>query len=132
MKTIQKISMLAFALVIGFTAFSQEEGKVKMDPAEKFQKMDADDNGLVSVDEYFAHKEAKWAEKEEAMTDEHKEKIRIHFAEWDTNKDGSLDMEEFSVMYKKKKMKHKMKMKEGDMEHKMKRKQSDSEMEPMN
>lgn len=111
-----KLSCFVFLMCVGFSVSAQD--RVMSEQSKKFEMLDTNQNGLVSADEIIAHKEAKWAEKGKTVTDDHKEKFRIQFAEFDANKDGGLDEAEFSTLMKKKEMKHqKLKEKKKDKDY---------------
>lgn len=68
-----------------------KKGKGKGDPAEMFKKLDKDNNGSISKEEYMA---SPMAQKDTAKAEE-------SFGKRDKNGDGSLSLEEFAPKKKK-------------------------------
>ncbi|NBR48224.1 EF-hand domain-containing protein [bacterium] len=70
--------------LLGANPVRAQDGAKKKDPAKKYEKLDTDKNGSVSLDEFKASK------KDPA-------KAESVFNAKDTNKDGALSLEEFSA-----------------------------------
>jgi len=89
------IAASAIALAAGpaFAGDKAKEGE-KMDPAKKFEAMDADSSGSVSKDEMKAHLEAKG--KDTAKLDE-------WFAKMDGDENGEISKEEWDAAHAEKK-----------------------------
>lgn len=98
MKSITSIfAVLALGTSISFAADAKPAAaagadKPKRDPAEMFKKLDANNDGKVTKDEYLAGP----AGKKDAT------KAGEVFGKKDKNGDGSLSLEEFSAAGKKK------------------------------
>ena len=76
--------LTTFLALLGSHPLRAEDDAKKKDPAKKFEKLDADKNGSVNLDEFKASK------KDPA-------KAESVFNAKDTNKDGALSLEEFSA-----------------------------------
>ncbi|MDB6154453.1 MAG: EF-hand protein [Chthoniobacteraceae bacterium] len=99
MKTLSSIlAVLALSTTLSFAADETKPAdkpaaaepaaeKPKRDPAEAFKKLDADNDGFVSADEFKKSPQAQRAP----------EKADENFKKRDTNSDGKLDLAEFSA-----------------------------------
>lgn len=119
MTTLSKMAMvlaMAGAVTFGVNA-SAEEGKAgaadagkgkgkgeHRNPAEVFQKMDANNDGLVSKDEFGVFHAA--VAKERGREAPPKEMLDKRFAALDTNSDGNISKEEFVAGAEKMKGEH--------------------------
>ena len=77
---------------------------VQHSPEEMFQKMDANNDGMVSKDEFVAAQEAR--AKEAGREAPAKEGIEKRFAALDINNDGNLTKDEFTAGFAKMKGEH--------------------------
>ena len=94
MKAITTIlSVLALASFVNAAEGDAKKDKPKMDPAKAFAKMDANNDGSVSKEEFMATPQAK---KDAA-------KAEKGFAGKDKDGDGKITKEEFTAPGKKKK-----------------------------
>lgn len=104
------VAVAAAVLVVGVCAWAEEgnapkageggKGKgARPNPEAVFQKMDANNDGIVTKDEFIANHEAhaKAAGREAPP----KEEIEKRFAAMDTNGDGQLTKDEFSAGFAK-------------------------------
>ena len=84
-----KLSVLIIAIcAVSFTEAQERQRKHRPSPEELFQKLDANDDGELSLDE-FKDKRQRKEIKEETLNE--------HFKELDTDSNGSLSQEEFKA-----------------------------------
>ena len=126
MKRLKTMSLFLCLMVFATAIQAQEKMHDENDFQEKFARLDLDDSGQISMEEYIAHKQEKWEMEDKAMTEEDQEKLSMHFAKLDTNEDGEINFGEFTAYMKKKKMSKKH-MKEKDWKKKKKMKQREKE-----
>lgn len=82
-----KLSVLVIAIcAVSFTEAQERQRKHRPSPEELFQKLDANDDGALSLEEFKDQRQRKEVKEET---------IGEHFKELDTNSNGSLSLEEF-------------------------------------
>jgi len=88
---------LALALAVAFTTEGHAQSKKpgdhgQRDPQQMFQKMDANGDGFVTLDEFSQVPRFK---------DMEKEKVEAAFKRMDANNDGKISLEEFKAAIEK-------------------------------
>lgn len=114
--------LLTTVFALGSTVFAEDQPKKEKKPkptaADKFAKLDTDENGSLSEDEFFGTKREKMKKKYEGkeggeeMLQKAETKMKAQFAKKDQDQDGSISLDEYAPAKKVKKEKPAKKEKE--------------------